>query len=564
MPRILSLFLIGLVLGVAGSWLFPGAPAASPASSQPPSNHSSAPAPASAVASAISNWRALRSPDGAPADYATRAAALRSLLLHLPASAFARLLDTFADTERSPDELALRALAFAHWTELDPAAAARWAAANPARHELARDALNAWSARDARAAATWVCSLPDEATALALAAGPLAILAAQDGPAAVALVSARGDAFLKKILPQLLPVLAGRDPAGAVRAYGPLLWDRGRGASGLRPVLSAWLAAEPQAALDWILSQPRAQGISISYTLYSPRPDSAACAALVEAVSTRPDMPERQATLANLLVTWSVVDTSAALAWLDRLPDPQSRVLLLERALTSPHQSQNPARLLPLALALPESDNRGHRISTLLSDWAAKDPSAALRWTTEHSSDPAVNQIAFGVQASALGAIARDEPATAIKEWQTLPAGPLKYAGIVSIAEAWGRSDPGAAILWQSEQAAKIGIPLPPDQSLIYAWARRDELAALRWAETLPEGELRQHGLSALTQHGSARVPNEAAANLYAQLKNPALRVQLVGSHVREWLAKDPAAARAWLDTHDALTPEQSAALLAK
>jgi hypothetical protein len=41
------------------------------------------------------------------------------------------------------------------------------------------------------------------------------------------------------------------------------------------------------------------------------------------------------------------------------------------------------------------------------------------------------------------------------------------------------------------------------------------------------------------------------------------LREETLANHVREWLTKDPAAAKAWLENHDALTPAQAASLLA-
>lgn len=564
MPRILFPFLSGLALGATTTWfaLPDTRPTAAPIAHHP----SGIPHyPSLSSSSAIAAWRALRTSasHAGPAGYAARAAALRALLLQLPASEFPRLLDTFSDAERDPDELALRLLAFACWTELDPVAAARWAVSAPSRHELARDALNAWSARDARAAAAWICALPDEPAAPALAGGPLAAYAKQNGPAAVALAAARGDAFLRKVLPDLLPVLAQGDPAGAVRNYGPLLWDGGRGMFKLRDPLTGWLQTDPDAAIAWIVAQPRSGDVGVSNVLgwITPAPDQ--YASLADTFLALPDLPQRQATLANLLATWTGVDSAAAVAWLDRLPNPRLRALLLDRALQGMH-AYPPARTLPFALALPESENRNNRIERLLSDWASQDPSAALRWTSEHSADPAVNAISFGMHATALGAIARDEPATAVAEWRSLPAGPMKYASIQTISEAWGLSDPAAAIQWHTEQARLAEITMPPDQGTIYAWARRDELAALRWAESLPAGELRQHGLAALTRHASARLPHEAAVNLYARLTDPALRAELVTTHVREWLAKDPASARAWLDSHDALTPEQTATLLAK
>ena len=574
MTRSSFLFLGGIVLGAVGvCWIVPmlsssagvyqtrapGTPSASwtwRTSSTPP------PLDASAADAAISAWRALRSPVGGPAAFALRAEHLRALLIRLPAAFFPRLLETFGDDKLDATELALRRLAFAHWTDLDPAAATRWAADRPDRRELARDALRAWSARDARAAAGWVCALPDEKTILALAAEPLRMLAEQDAPGAVALLSARGERVLKTLLPALMPILARRDPAATVRDYAPLLWDRGMGAAALRPALSAWLAADPSAALAWLVAQPRARGVSFSNIIGAHALARGQHASLADALATLPNIPERQATLADLLYVWAGADSANALAWLDGLRDPGLRTILLERALSTTNYERSPANQLPLALAFPPGEKRDQHIGALINDWSQKDPGAALRWIQEHASDPSVAAVSFGAQAVALGVIARDEPATALAEWQALPAGPLKIMALHTIAEAWGRAHPAEAIRWQEEQAQALEAPLSIRREQIFNWARQDGLAALRWAETRP-GQFQSFALDSLVGDDRNRASPSVAVDLYAQLGDPALRAKYVSREVRAWLAKDPSAARAWLKSHDTLTPAQTATLLA-
>ncbi len=573
MTRSSFLFLGGIVLGAFGvCWITPalsssfgvaqtrdpGTPSASwtwRTSPTPP------PLAASSAEAAISAWCALRSPEGGPASFIARAEQLRALLIRLPVALFPRLLDTFGDQKLGAAEFALRQLAFTHWTDLDPAAAARWAAARPDRRELVRDALRAWSARDARAAAAWVCALPDDKALLSLAPEPLRMLAEHDAPGAVALLSARGERVLKALLPALMPILARRDPAAAVLAYAPRVWDRGMGASALRPALSAWLAADPSAALAWLIAQPRARGIRFSNFIGAHSLTRGQHTAVADALATLPDIPERQATLADLLYVWAGADSASAIAWLDQLHDPALRAILLEHAVSTTNYERSPVNQLPLALALPPGEKRDEHIGTLLFDWSQKDPGSALRWIDAHASDPSVAAIAFGAQASALGAIARDEPATALAEWQALPAGPLKIMAIATIAEAWGRAHPGEAIRWQEDQAKALGVPISTTREQIFNWARQDASSALRWAETR-QGPFQRFALDGLVADNRNRAAPAVAAELYSQINDPALRAEYVSREVRAWLAKDRAGAKAWLESHDALTPAQAAALL--
>ena len=167
----------------------------------------------------------------------------------------------------------------------------------------------------------------------------------------------------------------------------------------------------------------------------------------------------------------------------------------------------------------------------------------------------------YVVHAAVLGVIARDDPAAAIAEWQKLPAGDAKHQGVAAIVAEWGRRDPAAALQWQTAQSTP-DRPIYPARQAIFDWARKEPVTALRWVETLP-AEMHKHGLSSLTHSNGAVTPPAVALDLYAQIQDPALRAEFVTAHARSWLTQDPAAAKAWLESSSALTPEQAAALLA-
>jgi hypothetical protein len=499
----LSLFALGLVLGASatGFLVRPGlAPSAST-----PSGPVTLPAwswretvspPALApdtIGPALAAWRTLRAADGSPAAYPLRAQALRALLARLPAEAFPRLLATFAGTV-PPDDARLRQIAFDRWVELDAPAATRWAAsAGKNLRHLARQSALAWAALDAPAAAAWVCALSDPEAARELARFVLPALAETDVSAALALAGSRDDAFREAVLPSLLEPLAKADPATALRTYGPTLWKNGQGFWQLRDTISEWSRRDPAAALAWLTAQPTGdQADQLSHWISTLAQTTEERRALATVLAANPAIPQGREALGNIFFSWGTDKPADALAWLNQLPDPDLRLSLLVRAGNSRY-TDNPEKSLPLALALPPGQNRNRSITSVLTAWAEIDPSATLAWINTQN-DPALAPAALAVQGALLAHIARDEPATALAEWAALSDPRAKQAAIQPIVEAWGKTDPAAALQWANAQETDNSTSYHRVE-LIHAWAKQDPEAALRWAEaaTLKQTARGQH-----------------------------------------------------------------------
>ncbi len=380
----------------------------------------------------------------------------------------------------------------------------------------------------------------------------------------MSLANSRGDNFRRQLLPGVLDVLAKHDPVATVQTYGPLIWGaRGDGLWLLRNALGAWADRDPAAAIAWVLAQPKRLDWDNTVQLGYISVKAANRAAFAQSLLDAPGFLRRQSALGQFLIDWFSQDSAAAFAWLEKVPDPHLRATLLERTMNNQRSQSGGSldRVLGLALALPEGESRRNHLKRLLGDWAQNSPTEALRWIEAHQDAPGVAAASFAAHAAILGVIARDDPAAAVAEWEKLPEGDAKHQGIFSIVAEWGQHDPAAALRWQVSQA-RPDRPVFPSQQMIYQWARHDPVAALRWIETLPE-DSQKFGLHSLTNDGGNRTPPAATLDLYAQIKDPALRAEFITAHVGEWLAKDRAAAKTWLESHDALTPEQAAALLA-
>lgn len=588
-PRLfgrLTGILLGLALGAAATHLLTRSPSSSdPLTPRDPLLTTTSPAhapqtdgvqptplaPAHARA-AIAAWLALCPPAGTatPADFTTRATALRALLLHLPTSEFAHLHQALlALTDR--DSRHLLASAFAAWTELAPAAAADWAARAPAASDfdplaLARSAALAWAAAAPLAAAEWACALPDPARATDLAQTVLPLLADRDSDRALALASQQDDTVFGSLLSRIFKDLARHDPATAFATHGDRLWRNGDGFRNdipFRAALADWITRSPTEAISWIRSHNDSDArdtvrwvqLLAMDRVIEPR-------LLAAALASTPDLPARQAALAEVFTHWRTRDAASAQAWLDGLPDPRLRTALIEQ--NALRDLGHPQSNLPFALDLPPGPLRRERFQTLLANWAKTEPSAALAWSRTHPDDPDVAAAAPKLHAAILGNIAHDEPTTALAEWKTLPNGPAKTEAVSTIGEAWGRRDPAAAFTWmaeQDEQSGRKAYPDIPRQMTFYAWSREQPFAALRWAETQEHAHVYLLTLSGAGTN-SEGPPLRDTVELYAQIRDPEKRKNVLPWQLRRWLAADPTAARAWIEQSDALTPEQAAELL--
>ena len=488
------------------------------------------PITADSVGTAIAAWRNLRSPDGSPVSAATRSHALLALLVRLSAADFPRLLAALPPPDSDPNRRLLR-LAFDCWIDVDAPAAARWAlAAGSDYKDFARLATRAWTALDPSSASEWVCSLPPDARAR------------------------------HEILSELVAALGTDDPATLVQTLGVKIWNQSSWA--LNEPLRAWVKQDPAAALAWFARQPSMWDRAQDIIWLVEAPETAR--ELGAVVAATPDYPGQAAILAQVVLRMSKGKPGDALAWLDEHTTPSLRSEILLSLGT--HNYLDPE----MALALPPGRIRSQALSHMLTNWSKKDAPAALAWANDHAADPGVVAATAQVQVAQLVEIATAEPATALAEWSTLADPGVQKAALTQLAVAWGQTDPAAALRWQTEQIAALGASNhQPSAYLLAAWAKREPEAALRWTETYLATTstaqtpwISQQLLGAFAGSSDEKAPFAPTADLYAKIQDSALRTETLTRHVQAWLVKDPGAAKAWLNSNDALTPAQAAALL--
>ena len=523
---------------------------------------------------------------GAPeADVAERATRLRALLTVLPTARFEPFLTALA-ARTGGAEARLRRIAFAAWLELDAPAAARWMIAlqpgpgldAKTRQGLATDAALAWADAAFDDAYAWAGALPDTALGDTLARALLGRLADTDPRRALALAEARGGEFLTAARTDLLRVWAKHDPASAVRTLGAAVFKPGINSNNweLTNALAAWNATDPRAAFDWIFALPADEprtirelvrrSADLAIAKGDPRP-------IADLLLGHPDIPERTRVVGSFLQDWAASSPEAALAWLDSVPDGSRRADLLAAALGTWNR-ENPEKNLPLALHLPPGAARDHELREILERWQSANAEAAAAWVERMRPDPSFAAVVADYDTITLGTLAAIDPAAALGRWQALPDGPAKTAASAKLAQSWSATDPAAAVRWflentplPSSQTLANSFNQPePYRSLFANWGHRDPAGFVRWAGTEAPPELRSGALLALLakplHEDTEHLDPALGAELVAALPDRQLANSTLFIHLQRWLRDDPELARAWLDSHDVLSPEQAARLL--
>ena len=585
----------GLALGSAAAWalLHLQRPAEAVNASQPdpraaaPDAFAALPPPSLRLAgpeatAALDAYLALAPlSDQAPAqELVARRARLRALLTLLPVSHFDRLLSALASRTGSA-EARLRLLAFEFWTEHDAPAAARWAAAlvpgaaidANTRATYLQTAAKVWAETDFDAAYAWVNDLADPSLATHLSSQLLATLIAIDPARALALAHARGEEFYAANREALCRALTKRDPGAAVRAFGPEFYAQPHHEI-IRSAVSAWLKREPGAALDWIMClrevHPDTYKGFMPFILeraatYNSAAGRALADLLLARPDPRPDLANSQNTLVRIVNSWANGDPNAALAWLRDRPLDEDRTRMVENALDRLIHRRSPDFLAALDL-LPKGSTRDKYLVDYVTGLADADPSSALGWLAANPSAE-VAAVAPLIQGTIIANLARTDPAQALR---------LLTAEI----DTHATDSPGRAQLPLVVQ--KVATEL----------AREDPAALTQWAATLRQPDLRLSAYFALagvpsvllgkyqpvplSQMGSwalsystASISDEVSvgsraqrADLLATIPDAALRTEPLLFLLSNWLESDYDTARAWIENHDAVSPDDAARLL--
>jgi len=199
-----------------------------------------------------------------------------------------------------------------------------------------------------------------------------------------------------------------------------------------------------------------------------------------------------------------------------------------------------------------DADSQGKAYDDIARKWGTQNFTEAEAWVR---SLPADQQTA--AMASAISGLSKDNPQLAAEKLAALPAGDDRNSAVASLTQNWSRQDPAAAAAWllkQNDPAAASGAM----REVMPNWVSQDPTAALSFVNAQPAGEVRDSAVSSYIMGNSKSAPSDLVT-LAATITDENSRNRTVGMATMRWMQEDPTAAAAYVQSSDAFSADQKA-----
>lgn len=463
-----------------------------------------------------------------------------------------------------PFEKEMRRRLIYRWAEIDPTAAADYAAGGSGGRDISaiQDVMQIWATSDIAAATQWAIGAKNQTVrSFGIRALGSALAEADPQAALLFLDELPGTENKSSYIRGMFRNLAQKNPTEAVELAGQLPKGGALRQIAVEQAASAWGEREPGKALAWYLqnaSPPqgredefRFQGLSGSIIAAWVRTAPEEAAAFAAAL---PLGSSRSVIIRGLGENWGAVDPEAAAAWLDSIPKSEETSKAFEGLIRS-WTVIDPSRAAAFVLSQPALRNREEIMGEVGEAWARQDPSAALAWARRQTG-PALERL---VAAKALAAMAaKDSPnsATYISQLKTAEA---RTEAIVQVAKLLGWREPERAAKWVMLQPEAQPTGKAIEQP-VQSWAYKNSEAVAFWLNQQPAGQRKDMAIGAFA--GVLAQTDGGAAAVWANtIADDDLRRQRVQAIVGTWAEKDTAAARAWVLEQGFTATEQQALL---
>lgn len=401
---------------------------------------------------------------------------------------------------------------------------------------------------------------------------------------------------------------ANRDPAAALAAVvGVKGGDPGM-ASYLMTVINIFAQKNPQAALAAVRNLPPGQLSELYPVLFRAWAQQDPLAAAAAAASLPPSLSRvwAQRTIAG---TWAEQGPAAAMTWAKTLPVGQAQNQAIDSVLSIMSKT-DPASATDYAMHnLPAGVQRDILIDGIAYEWSQQDSSGLLAWADKNLTGKDYDTMAT----AALEEMSVSNPAAAAAALTQLADPSVVNHAIPSLATAWAKRDPQAALTWaQSLPLDNVSLRNSAIANVFNAWTNADPAAAgsyilqnlagdpsfdtlanqvattmadtdppaaLKWTQSLPPGTTQDAAfLAALTEFAKidpqsawqntlllsdsimgkaqatvikawADVQPAQAAAALTSLPEGGNLDSATAAVAKSWLVQDPHAASQWIDT---------------
>ena len=253
---------------------------------------------------------------------------------------------------------------------------------------------------------------------------------------------------------------------------------------------------------------------------------------------------------------WAKQDPNAAIEWAKSL-DPGLRggalgSIMGSMAVDDPSKAARTVGTLGLA----QGDEQNRVYGQIGQAWAARDPEAAFKWI---DSLPAGGQRDEAAR-RALESYANNDPVAAAKRAEQIADEGQHDRAVGAVAGPWSRRDPAAAAKWVSAQGEGRGRD-EATRNIMSNWTNSDPTAASTWLLEQPAGSSKDEGIVTLSNQVMGADP-EGAVTWAATIGDPMKRGIQLKSTVDNWVRKDEAAARRWVEGSPNLSAEEKTRLI--
>lgn len=192
----------------------------------------------------------------------------------------------------------------------------------------------------------------------------------------------------------------------------------------------------------------------------------------------------------GLVTAWARRDPDSAIAEAIKQGTSSKSTLLLKGAFDT-LATKDPEDAVSKLKLIADAKQRTAILDTCLTTWARRDPIAATRWVQSHADSYGVGTDGNDVIAKFAREIAVRDLATALEFTRNL-AEPLRQQAQLTVATEWAAGDAAAALAWCRENRLSVTeIPTSTIGSVINAAMHRGPEKTLAWIQSLPEGEER-------------------------------------------------------------------------
>ncbi len=248
---------------------------------------------------------------------------------------------------------------------------------------------------------------------------------------------------------------------------------------------------------------------------------------------------------------WAKQDPAGAMAWANSLTTEKSQAL---SAVVGEVAKSDPKKAAEM-LAGMTGDDMGRAYDSVAAQYGASNFSEAQAWIRTLPADEQA-----GALAAAIGGLSNTDPEAASKQIAQMEAGDEKDRAVEAVVEDWARINPQAAADFlktqESERAQRDGL-----RQLMPAWVAQNAGAALTYANSLPQGNVRDSALQSYVWSNNSANPSDLV-KVAEGIADEGDRSRTMGMAYGRWMREDETAAKAAVEQSTALTDEAKQRIL--